>query len=88
MEEENYSPYCPVCQSCGEDGCCPATSCQQHPDGHYCKTYLAELQFGYIMYHEIMRLVEEDPKYKDVISKIWDEKWDLIFDKEEKTGND
>jgi hypothetical protein len=34
------------------------------------------------MYHEIMRLVEEDPKYKDSISKIWDEKWDIIFGKE------
>jgi hypothetical protein len=85
MEEENYSPYCPICQSCGEDGCCSATSCQHHPDGHYCKTYLAELKFGYIMYHEIMRLVEEDPKYKDSISKIWDKKWDIIFNKKEES---
>jgi hypothetical protein len=37
------------------------------------------------MYHEIMRLVEEDPKYKEVITKIWNEKWDIIFDKKEES---
>ena len=25
------SPYCPICEACGVDGCCSATACQQHP---------------------------------------------------------
>ena len=58
--EEDWSPYCPICDGCGEDGCCPATHCRQHPDGHYCNVYLAELKFGYRMYHQIMELIDED----------------------------
>jgi hypothetical protein len=42
MDEELRSPYCPICEACGEDGCCPATSCEQHPDGDYCKV-IAEM---------------------------------------------
>ena len=79
----NNSPYCPICDGCGEDGCCSAAHCQQHPDGHYCKTYLAELKFGYRMYNQVMGLVEEDPKYKEQIDKIWDDVWDFTFKKEE-----
>lgn len=77
--EEYESPYCPVCDGCGEDGCCPATCCQQDPNGDYCKTYLKDLKFGYIMYKELMNLVSEDEKYKEQIDKIWDETYDRIF---------
>ena len=79
---ELESPYCPICQACGEDGCCPATACQQHPDGHYCKTYLKELQFGYRMYHQLMKLIDGDEKYKEQIDKIWDETYDNTFKSE------
>jgi hypothetical protein len=78
LKEENYSPYCPICDGCGE-----AVNCQQHPDGHYCETYLAELKFGYRMYHQIIGLVDEDPKYKEQIDKIWDDVYDFTFRKEE-----
>ena len=82
MEEnkEEYSPYCPVCDACGEDGCCSATACKQHKDGKYCQTYLKELKFGYVMYHKLLELIDEDPKYEDQVNKIWDEVWDKIFD--------
>ena len=79
IEEEYTSPYCPVCDACGEDGCCSAMSCQQHPDGHYCKTYLRDLKFGYRMYKELMRLIEDDKKYKEQVDKIWDETYDGIY---------
>ncbi len=35
VKTENYSPYCPICDSCGVEGCCSPMSCQQHPDGDY-----------------------------------------------------
>jgi len=47
--ENDNSPYCPVCSGCGEDLCCPATMCQQHPDGSYCNMYLKDLKFAYKM---------------------------------------
>ena len=77
--EEYKSPYCPICDSCGEDGCCSALSCQQHPDGDYCKTYLRDLKFGYKMYKNLMRLVEDDPNYKEQIDEIWDKTYDEIY---------
>jgi len=76
---EEYSQYCKICDSCGEDGCCSAVSCQQHPEGDYCKTYLRDLKFGYIMYKELFNMVSEDPKYKDQVDKIWDETYDRIY---------
>ena len=80
---ESYSPYCPICEACGEDGCCRATTCQQHPDGSYCQTYLKELQFGYRMYHELMKLIDGDEKYKEQVDKIWDETYDNTFKTED-----
>lgn len=81
-DENRNSPYCTVCGSCGEDGCCSALSCQQHPDGDYCQTYLKELQFGYKMYRQLHELVSEDERYKDQIDKMWNEEYDLTFKSE------
>jgi hypothetical protein len=82
--KEDYSPYCPVCSGCGEDGCCPATMCKQSPEGDYCETYLKELKFGYIMYHKILELIDKDEKYEEKVSEIFDDTWDNIFAKENK----
>ena len=82
--EEYKNPYCPVCDSCGEDGCCSALSCKQDPNGDYCETYLKELKFAYSMYKFLMDLVSEDPKYKDEIDEKWDSEWDKFFDKDNK----
>ena len=80
---DEYSPYCPICSGCGEDGCCPATACKQHPDGKYCETYLAELRFGYIMYHHLMKMIDGDEKYTEELDKLWDETYDNVFRKED-----
>jgi hypothetical protein len=77
--EETYSPYCPICDSCGEDGCCSALSCGQHPDGKYCKTYLRDLQFGYRMFKDLFELIYEDPKYKEELEKIYDKNYDIPY---------
>jgi len=81
--EDHYSPYCKICDSCGEDGCCSAMSCKQSPDGDYCQSYLMELKFAYLMYHDIIKIVGDDPKYSEAISKAFDENWDIIFKRNE-----
>lgn len=77
-EEENYSPYCPICDACGEDGCCSAMNCEQHPDGRYCGTYLNELRFGYIMYKKLYDLIDKNDAYKEELDRLWHETWDAI----------
>jgi len=76
---EDYSPYCKICDSCGEDGCCSALSCKQDPNGDYCKTYLKDLQFGYRMYKELVNLLENDEKYQKQIDEIWDKTYDITY---------
>ena len=45
MNEDDFpSPYCIICNACGEEGCCPPTKCQQHPDGLYCEMYAKLLE--------------------------------------------
>jgi hypothetical protein len=86
MEEnktKDYSPYCPICSGCGEDGCCPATVCEQSPEGDYCQTYLKELKFGYIMYHKILKMIDGDEKYEEKVNEVFDKTWDIIFSKNE-----
>lgn len=48
--EEFYSPYCPLCDGCGEDGCCPAVFCKGS-GGKYCQTYLEDLKEAYRELH-------------------------------------
>lgn len=83
-EEDNYSPYCKVCGACGEDGCCSAMMCKQSPDGDYCQTYLNELRFGYLMYHDTYDLVidQEAKKKRDA---FFDKNWDFIFKQKDET---
>lgn len=76
---DNESPYCPVCDACGEEGCCSATACEQHPDGSYCATYLKDLKFGYRMNkffeNEIADYLSPyaKEKYNDEWNRIYDE---------------
>lgn len=80
--EESYSPYCPICDACGEDGCCSAMSCKQHPDGRYCQTYLNELRFGYLMFKEMYEMICDDPNYKEKLEVMYDKNYDRIWDTE------
>lgn len=78
---EDYNPYCTVCESCGEDGCCSAMSCKQSPDGKYCETYLLDLKFGYLMFKDLFNLIEKDPKYKEALDDLYDKNYDRIYKK-------
>ena len=84
MEKNNeeYSPYCKECDSCGEEGCCSPLVCKQDPKGDYCQTYLKDLKFGYKMYNDLMDLLAEDEKYKQEIDEIWNKNYDSIYKNE------
>jgi hypothetical protein len=76
---EDYNPYCPVCESCGHDGCCSALSCKQDPNGSYCESYLQDLKFGYLMYKDLYELISDDPKYSEKLEQIFDTNYDIVY---------
>lgn len=76
---QDYNPYCPVCESCGEEGCCSALSCKQDPNGSYCETYLKDLKFGYLMYKDLYELISEDPKHSEKLEEIFDTNYDIVY---------
>jgi len=80
IEETEYeSPYCKICSGCGEDGCCSALICQQHPEGSYCQTYLRDLKYGYKMFDEIDKILPNDEEFKKKYEEIFHKVYDLIY---------
>jgi hypothetical protein len=86
-EQKEYSPYCPVCTACGTEGCCSPMACEQDPNGDYCKGYLKDLKFGYVMNEWVQKnLLDEKLIPKELIEKYnkeWDEAYDAIYNKKE-----
>jgi hypothetical protein len=79
--KDNYNPYCPVCNACGEEGCCSALMCEQSLDGHYCRSYLNDLQFAYRMYkyfeHDILDKLSVDLQHEYNVE--WNKTYDLTY---------
>lgn len=76
MDIESYeSPYCKHCEGCGEDGCCPAKFCTMQEGGLYCERYLKDLQFAYLMYHDLYDLIP-----KDKMDEIHDKNYKKIYE--------
>ena len=82
--KDSYNPYCPICDSCGEDGCCSALNCKQSNNGKYCETYLKDLQFGYRMFKDLFNLIEEkgDDEMKKSLDELYDKNYDLTWKKD------
>jgi len=82
-EEEKYSPYCPMCSACGEEGCCSALMCRHDPKGHYCAGYIEDLRFGYAMYDDIMDLLHKDEEKNkellEIIEGLFDKNYDIFY---------
>lgn len=78
-DKEDYSPYCPDCEACGEEGCCSPLNCRHTAEGHYCKSYLKDLHFAYLMHDDLYNLVCNDEKYKEKIKEIWDKNYIRIY---------
>ena len=77
--EEDYSPYCPICTSCGTEGCCSPIWCTQEEDCQYPKGSLADLKFGYLMYKDMWALIPDDAETQAKLDKIYDDNYDLIY---------
>ena len=89
LEEEdndNYSPYCPVCSGCGESGCCSPKNCD--PDNISCqypKTYTADLKLGYRTWERWYDLLEENGWFgkKEDFMKVYREELDKRYNEDE-----
>ena len=77
--EEWNSPYCSVCEACGEEGCCSALCCHHSPNGDYCAGYLRDLRFGYRMYKAMWDLVPDDPETQAKLDEIYDKIYELTY---------
>ena len=78
-EEEIYSPYCKICQSCGEIGCCPIFMCENHPEGKYCDMYFNELQDNNEEYTILLDFLRKNEVTKEILDTFF-EKYDEIKD--------
>jgi hypothetical protein len=79
--EDIHNPYCPICDGCGEEGCCSPLRCEQSSEGSYCQTYLKDLKFGYKMNNILMEKIYQDKeKYKELI-EFYDQMYDINYDK-------
>jgi len=72
-EEENYSPYCDICESCGEEGCCSPIHCEGH-GGKYCKSNLSILKINYLAVKKFFKKFGEFKIDGDEISDLF---WDV-----------
>ena len=79
---EDYNPYCPVCNGCGESGCCGPINCT--PDNILCqypKTYTADLKLGYRSFERFWGLLEKNDWFgkKEEFMKIYHEELDYRY---------
>jgi hypothetical protein len=77
-DQESYNPYCPVCEGCGEEGCCSPIHCQQTPEGSYCKGYLRDLKFGYAMNSFFQEKIWG--RMSEELKEEYDREWDKVYD--------
>ena len=91
--EEDYTPYCELCESCGEDGCCSHINCfralvNANDKCKYGETYVREAIFNKklaTLTYELMQNIKEgkvDPNLVvEVFNRRWNDLWDEVYDK-------
>lgn len=96
MEEDDIdieeSPYCPVCESCGEDGCCSAENSLWKHDCKYGKAYARDVYFNEMVIDEFHKFFESldfagdetGDKVFDPIGDIYDRAWKRVEEKYKK----
>lgn len=77
-DEEDYSPYCKVCESCGEDGCCSYLSCvfasiDLNKECDYGETYKGEALLRHYVYNKLWNLIEGNPMLEEILNEVTDE---------------
>jgi hypothetical protein len=87
--DDNYSPYCPTCDACGEDGCCNHRQCfralvRTNPNCHYGERYILEAMYNERCLNLCMELIDGlsngeltsadlIQQYDTGLDKIWNE---------------
>ena len=68
---DNIDVYCKICSSCGEEGCCIPTICQNHKDGKYCESNLMVMKIAYCTLRDFYNwLYENESANKNIIDKL------------------
>ena len=87
MLEDEESPYCETCGSCGETGCCPPINCQA-VKCKYGETNLKDYKCFQnqweIMFNALKELWEfnNNEIAKNALNAV-DEEWDKLYSKEQ-----
>lgn len=76
--KEETSVYCPVCESCGEDGCCSAINCDPRNEKcMYGGSYLNDLKTS----HRLVSLIDKHMEVNNImLYKDWDHMLDKVFE--------
>jgi hypothetical protein len=79
--KDDYSPYCPECSGCGEEGCCSPLKCKFSGNCSYMETNLNHLKFGYRMFDWVEReLYDKLPKeLQEEFDNVWDSTYDYTY---------
>ena len=82
-DELEYSPYCKICSSCGETGCCPVYMCTMEDGCKYKQTHLRELREAYSLmeefYNNTYKKLPEDLKIE--FDKLEETNWEYWYGK-------
>jgi hypothetical protein len=80
--ENNYNPYCSLCDSCGEDGCCSYLNCifkaiESNEDCEYKETYKADM----LLRHEFLKACFEHSEQSVEVEQFINNMYDIAYDK-------
>lgn len=86
--ESPYSPYCAVCEACGEEPCCSPLMCKQDPQGYYCERYLTDLKFTYALNRALVNYLHDKEWNPKDLKEWYDKKFDELYTTFYKTNDD
>lgn len=86
--EREFSPYCEVCESCGEEGCC---SVEKSLLGHNCKYgewYARDVYFNNILIDELLTYIKENVAFADeVVDAAYNKAFEMAKEKYDEKRN-
>jgi len=94
---KHYSPYCKLCDSCGEEGCCSPVSCmykcmvdERPKKCRYGYGYAHDLEFSYKlqnMYYKYVEMLSKKEitteQFLETVDLEWDRIYDLVYSKKD-----
>lgn len=89
-EDETYSPYCKLCEGCGEDGCCDSLSCARKLmvesaapiDCKYGNTAYNDIEFAVKMYREMYNNLADAnsiEEYRAFVESLFDQMFEECY---------